>query len=164
MSVTLDKDSVTAILGLATLAIALSQMKIASAKTKLDLYNKRFAIYIASLDYYHALWHESNAVAQEKSIAQSKGYREALFLFNEKDDVYKTLGEIQSKGASVRSYAKQIAELEGKEGSEAASELGRYRGKRTSALGEMDTLLENLENELKPYLRFKAASGWFFWR
>ncbi|EKT4082964.1 hypothetical protein QEG29_001173 [Stenotrophomonas maltophilia] len=161
MSVTLDKDSVTAILGLATLAIALSQMKIASAKTKLDLYNKRFAIYIASLDYYHALLNESNAAAKEKSIAQSKGYREALFLFNKKDEIYTTLSEIEGKGASARSYAEQIANLEG---SQAASELASLQEKRKGVLGDIGQLIDKLEKQLEPYLRFKAASGWFFWR
>lgn len=160
MSVTLDKDSVTAILGLATLAIALSQMKIASAKTKLDLYNKRFAIYIASLDYYHALLNESNAAAKEKSIAQSKGYREALFLFNKKDEIYTILGEIEGKGASARSYAEQIADLEGRQ----APELASLQEKRKGVLGDIGQLIDKLEKQLEPYLRFKAASGWFFWR
>jgi hypothetical protein len=45
-------SGVVAVVGVATLAVAWSQMRIASAKTKLDLYNKRFNVYLAALEYY----------------------------------------------------------------------------------------------------------------
>lgn len=41
-----------ALLSLATFVVGYSQMKIASAKVKLDLYNKRFSVYLAALEYY----------------------------------------------------------------------------------------------------------------
>jgi len=165
MNLTIDKDlaifflgSGTLVVGIATFIVAMSQMKIASAKNKIELYNKRFAIYVATLDYCNALWYESNTSAREKSNAQTKGCRESVFLFKMKHGVYDTLQKIQEKGASARHYQDEIEKLEAA-GSTCRS-LTSYRGKRTAVLGEMTPILETLEKQLERYLRFKAASGW----
>ncbi len=47
MQITTIVTIVGSIVSIVTLSVAWSQMRIASAKTKLDLYNKRFSVYLA---------------------------------------------------------------------------------------------------------------------
>lgn len=102
----------TIFISLATFSIAFSQMKIASAKNKLDLYNKRFNIYVTALEYFQACWHKSYKEMEEKSFAITHAYRESRFLFAIDDGIYKTLGEIQQNGATILAFEKYKYEKE----------------------------------------------------
>ncbi|MDI2112615.1 hypothetical protein [Commensalibacter nepenthis] len=52
--VTLSVAISTGFIGIITCVIAYSQMKIASAKVKLDLYERRFNVYMTALSCYQA--------------------------------------------------------------------------------------------------------------
>lgn len=104
----MDQATITLIVSVVTListfSVAYAQMKIASAKIKLDLYNKRFAVYISALEYYQATWYESPDRMKEKGNQFVKFYRESKFLFEPSDGAYETLGKIQKNGAVIHSY------------------------------------------------------------
>ncbi|SSS87857.1 Uncharacterised protein [Acinetobacter baumannii] len=148
-----------AIVSIATFSIAYSQMKIASAKTKLDLYNKRFNIYAAALDYYQATWYESPEKIQEKSIIFTKLYRESQFLFEESDGVYATLGKIQQNGAQIYAYEKKKHEIDPNL-TKTWNSLDEMHRISTAARFSFEENLKALEKQLDKYLQFKTISGW----
>ncbi|MDX5517566.1 hypothetical protein NJD74_17465 [Stenotrophomonas sp. RG-453] len=169
--IALDKDSITVLLGGAALAVSLvtfgvafAQMRISSAKARLDLYNKRFAVYEAALDYYQALWHEHEKV-KERSIAITKAYRESQFLFDAKDGVYSILGKIQQHGHTAKFHLEEIQKHEG-HGGPGKMHDALNRQKKSQHLEAYEGLLKELESRVGKYIQFTEVSGWTvkFWR
>ncbi len=163
----MDKDTATFLLGAAALLVSGSvglvaylQMRIASAKVKLDLYNKRFAIYAAALDFYLALWNEHDSVAA-LAPAMTRAYRESQFLFSESDGIYETLGKLQQHGFKAKHYFEEIRERE-------VPYLGKttiaytQRRDRSAELSAYEKELKNLERQIAKYLAFTGISGWSF--
>jgi hypothetical protein len=151
------------IISLCSLAVSRAQMRISSAKARLDLYNKRFSIYASALDYYQALWAditEDNLIEiKGKSRSFVKAYRESQFLFDEKSNIYKTLGSIMQDGSAMASYFRERVECD--------ADLKRSRDKLLvlhesymRAQGEFENNLRVLEENLKKYLDFKSVNGW----
>ncbi|MCC5074255.1 hypothetical protein VDR70_015810 [Xanthomonas campestris pv. campestris] len=143
----------------ATFLVALSQMKIASAKTRLDLYSKRFNIYLSALEYYQAIWGLSDKPLDRCTQDFIKSYRESQFLFKDTDGIYATLTEIKDTGSSATHLQNIILETEQKAGSDLL-ELGDLRKQRTQQLDGFEQSLTGLEKQLSKYIRFEEASGW----
>lgn len=162
----IDKEAITLTLSIsagivsaATFVVALAQMKIASAKTRLELYNKRFNIYTCALDYFQAAWGKSDKPAETHQREFIRCYRESQFLFEDRDGVYETLTNIKDAGAQAIGLEKMIHELESSPTSDprvAAS----CREKRMEHLGSFERSLMTLEKQLSKYIRFERASGW----
>ncbi|WP_454866623.1 hypothetical protein [Pseudomonas umsongensis] len=76
------------VVGLIAVTVAWSQMRIASAKTKLDLYSKRFNVYMAALEFHQCA--SSGDGIKEKFDKLTQAYRESLFLFGDKDGIRET--------------------------------------------------------------------------
>lgn len=102
--ITLVVSSVTALIGIAGFVVGYSQMKIASAKVKLDLYNRRFNIYLATLEYYQSAYGKTQEGMKDKAINFIKSYRESLFLFDVTGGIHETLGRIKDSGAIISAY------------------------------------------------------------
>ncbi|MCW2065059.1 UNVERIFIED_ORG: hypothetical protein M2420_000378 [Stenotrophomonas maltophilia] len=151
-------------LGLATVLVSItvglvaySQMRIASAKVKLDLYNKRFAIYVAALDFYIALWHDPDSLSRLSPVL-TRAFRESQFLFSGSDGIYETLRKIQQHGIKAKYHHEQITKIEaarGQEGSAAAQ-----REKRDVELSAYEVELKELERRISKYLAFANVAGW----
>ncbi|MBA0429422.1 MULTISPECIES: hypothetical protein [Stenotrophomonas] len=161
MNISFDKDTVTVFLSIATILIALSQMKIASSKSRLDLYNKRFAIYTTALEYYQVLWGKSDASLKVSEANMIKAFRESKFLFKKSDGIYGTLEKIKDAGAMATGIKERIEIME-KEVSADGRVLTKSRENRSAALQRFEDNLKTLEQQLEKYLRFKTASGWSF--
>jgi len=162
----MDKELVTVILSvtasfvsIATLLVALSQVKIASAKTRLDLYNKRFNVYATALDYYKAAWGDSEQPVKIVAANFIKAYRESQFLFKASDGVYDTLTKIKDAGAAATGLEKLIAEIDADIAGDRRV-AGQFREKRMEKLNEFEQALMTLEQQLGAYIRFEHASGW----
>lgn len=138
--------------------VAYSQMRIASAKAKLDLYNKRFAIYAAALDYYWALWNEQDSVTT-LSPALTKAYRESQFLFAGADGIYETLGKIQQHGANAKLHYEEIKRIEDPPMGQSGSAFS-HRRSRSIELSGYERELKNLERQIAKYLVFTSVAGW----
>jgi hypothetical protein len=153
------------IISCCTLVIARSQMRISSAKAKLDLYNKRFSIYVSALDYYQALWAdmtEDNLIeVSSKSSAFVKAYRESQFLFDEKSKIYETLAVIMNSGSSMAFYFKR--KVESDSGAvDYRDDLQVLHGNYLKAQDNFEKNLSVLEDKLKKYLDFTSVNGWKF--
>jgi len=136
-------------------------MKIASSKARLDLYNKRFAIYTTALEYYQALWGKTDTPIKVCEANMIKAFRESKFLFKSSDGIYETLEKIKDAGAMATGIKDRIEIME-KEVSADGRVLTKSRENRSAALQRFEDNLKTLEQQLEKYLRFKTASGWSF--
>lgn len=161
MSINFDKDTVTVLLSIAAILIALSQMKIASAKARLDLYNKRFAIYTTALEYFQALWEKSETPLKVCEANMIKAFRESKFLFKKSDGIYETLEKIKDAGAMATGIKNRIEKMENEVLID-GHDLTKSRENRAAALQRFEENLKIMEQQLEKYLRFKTASGWSF--
>lgn len=153
--VTVIVSVVGGVVGLIALTVAWSQMRIASAKTKLDLYNKRFSVYLAALEYYQYIFSESKEDVKGKASKLTHAYRESKFLFDEKDGVYETLGRIQKGSGVIRAYE------EFKQNPSKSVDMAELLSEKyTATLLGMEGDLLALEEQLKKYLSFHNVRGW----
>lgn len=157
MSITFYLSITAALVSLATLTVGYTQMKIASAKVKLDLYNKRFNVYLSALEYYQSVWGGSHDDFKQKASEFIKCYRESQFLFSEKDGIYETLTSIKNSGGVIGIFL----EMEGKdERSKSASNMEMLHEKCVASRDKMGEDLQALEKKLAKYIDFKVVRGW----
>lgn len=160
----MDGSQVTAVVsvvggvvGLIALTVAWSQMRIASAKTKLDLYNKRFNVYLAALEYFQYAYSDNRVDLKQKAEKLTLAYRETKFLFDSKDGIYDTLGKIQKGASIVKAYDEY--RRESKFDVDRESILAKRNGDALISMAE-DLLV--LERKLGKYLSFHNVRGWTF--
>lgn len=149
-------SGIVAIVGVATLLVAIAQMKIASAKVKLDLYNKRFNVYLATLEYYQSAYGKIEGSMRAKSVQFVKCYRESQFLFDKDDKIFETLNRIMTHGNQILVYE------ETQSGSTNVSQETAYllHEKSVEARSAFEKDLILLEEQLAKYINFKTISGW----
>ena len=119
-------------------------------KLRLDLYDRRFKIYVQVLEFYLAVivWDGTDSQQQLRGPF-TQAFRESRFLFPEKSGVFPFLKEFseraffivnfdQLKGiqsADPRAYAKQVE-------------------KRTANVNWILESMQDFEDKLEPYLKF----------
>lgn len=157
--ITVIVSVVGAVVGLIALTVAWSQMKIASAKTKLDLYNKRFSVYLAALEFYQYMHSDVKDDLKTKSNKLTHAYRESKFLFDAKDGIYETLGRIQKLGAPVRAYDQYR-----KNAIDDPERAMKLFDQSQAALLDMEKDIYLLEDQLKEYISFHNVKGWTFFK
>lgn len=162
-TITLMVSIATLLISLATFSVAYSQMRIASAKTKLDLYNKRFAVYVSALDYYQATWNESHENIKEKGNQFTKFYRESKFLFESSDGIYETLGKIQQNGSSIGFYKEHKYKRDNNLTDDIV-DINTLHESSVNASANFERNLIELEKQIDKYIQFKTISGWRFFR
>lgn len=149
------------IISIFTLLIVFSQMRIAAAKVRLDLYNKRFAVLESTIDLYLATWDWNDESIRPLELQFIKYFRESQFLFDEEAEIYNTLEKIKDCNAAISAYEK-----EPKDGDSTTEDRKEYlhilHKRSATARIEFATNLTILENKMKTYLDFKALDGWKF--
>lgn len=148
------------VVGLIALTVAWSQMKIASAKVKLDLYSKRFNVYLATLEYYQSTYGKIEGAMRAKSVEFVKCYRESQFLFDKDDRIFETLNRIMTHGNQILVYE------ETQSGATNFSQETTYmlHEKSIDARLAFEKDLILLEEQLAKYISFKTITGWrMFW-
>lgn len=91
----------TVLVACATFVVGYSQMRIASAKVKLDLYERRFNVYISALDFYRAFYKKEPQEVEKCMLELIRSCRESKFLFKEEDGIYEILTKIKKAGEQV---------------------------------------------------------------
>lgn len=162
-TVTLVVSIAAVLVSIATFSVAYSQMKIASAKIKLDLYNKRFNVYLSALDYCQATWNEPHEKIKERGNQFTKSYRESQFLFETSDGVYETLGKIQQNGSRIHAYEKHKYERENNLTNDRLV-LNTLHESSMNARLDFDKNLLTLEKQMEKYIQFKTITGWKIFR
>ncbi|OCB03269.1 hypothetical protein BBC27_08730 [Acidithiobacillus ferrivorans] len=143
--------NISTVIAIAVVIIAYRQWKTASATLKLELYKRRFNIYLSVLDLYQATMKGSLADMEKSAIPFIMSFRESLFLFDEKDGIYKTLEIIKDEYSKIEAYEKAEADSDDSDDSERIAERARASNGSYTRLEER---LLKLEEQLKKYLDF----------
>ena len=134
--------------------IASRQSKTNVAKLRLDLYDKRFAIYEATLTFYQALGGLPSTLLVDPFLSLQrqfiKAHRESQFLFDADAGVFELLGQINI--GSIKVVAAKTR----------AHEMGGERAAKLIAEGNdfymgIEKSINDLERTIGPYIRFNRA-------
>lgn len=139
------------IISFAVVFIAWAQYKTNKNKLRLDLYNRRFAVYDKTLAYYQAYYSgdSDNEALRESVIDFVRAYRESSFLFGRESSVYKALTEIKDTFEFLVQFdAKFRSAPYDKDEFQAWSESKASKSDPTK-------LMESLEQMLTPWLDFQ---------
>lgn len=151
------------VISLCSFWVAFVQMRIASAKTKLDLYNKRFSIYVTALEYYQSTWHDPYNKIEIEARKFTKAFRESLFLFDKNSGIQDLLKKIQQNGSTISFYEKYKYESENNLTKDKL-DLSTLHEASNKARDEFEANLKDLEKQLDKYLSFKSIDGWYFYK
>lgn len=155
--ITLYLSIAAALISLATFTVGYSQMKIASAKVRLDLYNKRFNVYVATLEYYQSAYGKVEGSMKAKSAEFIKCYRESQFLFNPKDGIFDTLNRIMTSGNLIHVYEDTKA---GRQPHISSDTTHLLHEKSIDAYLNFEKDLLILEKQMAKYIDFRVVRGW----
>ena len=133
---------ITLVLAIFVAAIAFLQWRTARNRLSLDLYNKRFDIYVTILDLHQAVFNGSAEEMEAAATPFVRSFRESQFLFRRKDGIYDTLKKIKNANAQM---------VPSKKEPESLKLLNAARQGRK----DFDTLLLTLEQQLDSYLGFR---------
>ncbi len=132
--------SATAITSVATIFIAafvafinLNQWRISRDKLRLDLFNRRFDVYLRVLDYYQEFFKVEGVPSDSITTSFIKAVRESRFIFPKASGIFEFLEEFWHRADK---FAKNIA---------------RRDGDAEWILNTMATL----ETKMEPYVKFK---------
>lgn len=151
------------VISLCSFWVAFVQMRIASAKTKLDLYNKRFSIYVTALEYYQSTWHDPHEKIEIEARKFTKAFRESLFLFDKNSGIQDVLKKIQQNGSTISFYEKYKYESENNLTKDKL-DLPTLHEASNKARDEFEANLKDLEKQLDKYLSFKSIDGWHLFK
>jgi hypothetical protein len=158
-----DYTKVAAVLvGGAALFVSVLQWRVARDKLKLDLYNKRFNVYVCAIDYYQAAMKDDLSEIRKTATMFVKVSRESIFLFKKEDGILPLMRKIGQDCNSITLYTEEKAK-----GVEADPlMLSEYVRVRQAPLLRLETLLLELETKMAPYLNFQniqsgPVSNWF---
>jgi hypothetical protein len=150
------------LVGFAALFISFLQWRIARDKLKLDLYNKRFNVYVCAIDHYQAGMADDLAEIRRTEVMFVKVSRESIFLFRKEDGILPLMRKISQDCNSITAYTKEDAK-----GVDADQLMLReYVKLRQEPLLRLETPLLELEGKMASYLNFQniqsgPVSSWF---
>lgn len=131
--------------------IGLNQWKDNREKLRLDLFNRRFDIYLRVLDYYISLSRTQNSTEQlDTLIPFIKAVRESRFMFPEESGVHEFLEEFQTRANEVANYTSSLSILRDMPAERA--ELTRKQNENTTWVNRA---IIDLEGRMEPYVRFE---------
>jgi len=125
----------------------------ARQKLRLDLYNRRFDVYLVAFDFMQALMMWSSISIEErrpKRIAFIRAVRESRFLFADNLRIPNLLEEIEKRSFKVTGFVEELSQYMGIMPNET---LAAYKEKE-SGLEWIAGSISQLEMLLVPYLAF----------
>jgi hypothetical protein len=144
------------IISLAVLGVSYASYRAVRAKMRLDLYNRRFEIYRATIELYQKLlmWDVTGTPQQDAARSRFKmGMLESHFLFSPLSGVFNTLDEFERLSFIVTGN-KQTARMPGV-GGKMASDMASEN--TTILVTTMDDLIKKLRKQMGSYLNFHKA-------
>jgi len=147
------------------LIISFCQFRISGAKTRIDLYNKRFEIYLSTLNYYQAIMsmidhHENEEWFQKTNIAAMnfiKSCRESKFLFKKEDKIFDILENFRKDADCFLLYYR-----ENKKENKDRTLLKNLFEQKLKSIDNFEKNLLELEKNMQKYLQFDTIEGWGF--
>jgi hypothetical protein len=144
----------TVLISLAAFVVALFSLVVNEEKFRLDLYNKRFDIYVRAVRFYQALFKADRDTEAFADLYNSfiLASREAQFLFDPGSGVYKLLEQLNRDSMTIlgqKDMPKNLPFEQEKANMEAHS----------SAIMRWNASMEPLEAMMAPYLNYRYASA-----
>ncbi|MDR0241198.1 MAG: hypothetical protein LBJ65_06305 [Burkholderia sp.] len=139
--------------------IAYQQHRTNREKLRLDLYDRRFGVYTASIDFYHVLssYDEANEQHQEAHRAFVKAMRESRFLFGQDSEIVSILEEMHTRAARIMGYKTYKKRLREGSPNEAREWFEQQQNDYFWIGGDQGLL--RLETFLTPFLDFRKTIG-----
>ncbi|WP_175947658.1 hypothetical protein [Burkholderia pyrrocinia] len=139
--------------------VAYQQYRTNREKLRLDLYDRRFGVYTASIDFYHVLssYDEANQQHQEAHRDFVKAMRESRFLFGQDSEIVSILEEMHTRAARIMGYKTHGKELRESDPNESRKWFETQQGDYLW-IGSDQGLLR-LEAVLMPFLDFRKTSS-----
>jgi len=146
-----------------TFLVVVANSKIANAKLKLDLYNKRFDIYKAVLDFHNDGF-VKDGTNESKNIDRQfiKAFRESKFIFNPEDGIDKLINNIMQTRSKIVHYQTELEKDDLEKFLDRIDE-SEHRSILSSLRLENSSNMMKIEIKLEKYLMFKEIDGWNFW-
>jgi hypothetical protein len=132
-----------------------SAREMEAAKLRLDLYNRRFQIFVSIFDFYEALigWKGT----PEQLAARTRffrAYQESGFLFSKESGIEDTLGRLHTESGKVTGFKEHCEEI--KSGG-VDFYLQQFNEMNRVLLFEFEAALPKLKAELAKYLNFHSV-------
>lgn len=116
---------------------------------RLDLFNRRFDIYLRALDCYAGLFNGNRESDEARMMLLVKAVREARFIFPKASGVHELLEEFRSRASAFSSYPQSREIL--KDMPEERAKLGQKKIEDTQWLHNS---MPALEKKMEPYIQF----------
>ncbi|MBN9226017.1 MULTISPECIES: hypothetical protein [Legionella] len=131
------------------LSISIWNTRLLKEKVRLDLYDKRFKIYLDVFDYCIIFIHFKENQSIKDTIFKNfiRAYRESQFLFSLESTVYNKIGEILQITANIKSFQERKEESSSKN-----------REKIENNRLDLDRKVKELEAAMRPYLLFTVIT------
>jgi hypothetical protein len=139
--------------------VAYQQYRTNREKLRLDLYDRRFGVYTAAIDFYHVLprYDDNLPPHQEAHRAFIKAVRESRFLFGHDNEIVSILEEMHTRAARIMGFREGGQALRFSDPAE-FHKLFTVQQNDYLWIGGTEGLLR-LESALAPFLDFKKASS-----
>lgn len=131
-------------------AISARQWRTNREKLRLDLYNRRFEIYIRVLGFYQELiqW-EGSSEQVERQAPFIKAYAESRFMFPPQSGVYEYLKEFSGHAFKIVQFKKTVEAL-----SSLPEETTKLALERSNHANWILVSMAEIERKMGPYLNF----------
>jgi hypothetical protein len=134
--------------------VASRQSKTNMAKLRLDLYDKRFAIYENTLGFFQALGGPPDALQTNAFTSAHrsfmKSHRESQFLFDDDSGVFELLGKVNLAAYKVIVCKTRAREMAGEQAIKLMAEAN-------DVYAAIDKSVNELERAIAPYIQFNKA-------
>jgi hypothetical protein len=119
-------------------------------KLRLDLYNRRFEIYLAVLNFYQALvlW-EGTETQIALQLPFLRAYRESMFMFPPESGVYELLTEFHNHAYNITQFEKLRPYFK-----DSTQHLFQKANERSESVNWVVGSIQTLEERMKPFLSF----------
>lgn len=147
---------VATLISLVALIVAAFSFFVASERFRLDLYNKRFDIYVRTVRFYQALMTSKRDNGDETFAALRKDFilasRESQFLFSPESGVYDLLSRLNSDSFKITGQKDMPKGLP-------PEQVIENQRQFSDALMRWNSSMEPLEAMMAPYLNYHYASA-----
>lgn len=156
------KDLVTAMVALFSVGVAVYTTFVTLAKYRLDLYNKRWAVFVASLEVYQQSISPKLDEIDRVSSAFILAQRESQFLFDKRDRIFEILEEVRGDFFDCKAYYyehRRLDEINFGESMDGAL-IHTLSRKVDEARPRIQKNIYLLETKLQKYLNYRIVRPW----
>jgi hypothetical protein len=145
---------ITGVIAAVVAFISYKNWRVSRDKLKLDLYNRRFAVYVSALDCIQDVFNTYNPETEKRILLLIRSTRESLFLFDKRDRVFEVLQALREYCQNWATIHKaELEPVELRETNTVQLSMVLRNDPKNSVL-RAEQLLTDLEIRLHGYMSF----------